>query len=74
MRKPKVKMLLKLTAAVLSVVMMLCALPLGAVASGVEVPSIPAKDGVTIQDVAAGAASVYDLYGEEYVLHIPDAA
>ena len=74
MKKPKVKMLLKLTAAVLSVVMMLCALPLGAVASEVEVPSIPAKDGVTIQDVAAGAASVYDLYGEDYVLHIPDAA
>lgn len=29
---------------------------------------------VTIQDVAAGAADIYDLYGPDYVLHIPDSA
>ena len=29
---------------------------------------------VTLKDVAAGAATIYDLYGPDYKLHIPDAA
>ena len=49
MKKPKVKMLLKLTAAVLSVVMMLCALPLGALASEVRTAPTSLENGVTVE-------------------------
>ena len=49
MKKPKVKMLLKLTAAVLSVVMMLCALPLGALASEIRTAPTSLENGVTVE-------------------------
>ncbi|MBQ3550633.1 MAG: hypothetical protein IJA41_06600 [Clostridia bacterium] len=47
--KSALKMLLKLTAAVLSVVMMLCALPLGALASEVRTAPTSLENGVTVE-------------------------
>ena len=70
----KMKPLARVVSVVLSLLILLMALPLSAIASEIDSQSTPQKGGVTLADVAAGVATVYDLYGEDYEVHIPDAA
>lgn len=64
------KMLFKTAAVILSFLLLFGTFPVSAFAAD----SAASSSGITEADAAAGAASVYDLYGEDYVVDAPDAA
>ncbi len=73
----KRRMLMKLSAVVLVILLLLTSLPVGAFAVETDVNNVNSSvvsDKITIEDVAAGAATIQDLYGEDYVVDVPDSA
>ena len=73
----KCRMLMKLSVVVLVILLLLTSLPVGAFAIETDVKNVNSSvvsDKITIEDVAAGAATIQDLYGEDYVVDVPDSA